>query len=76
MTVERQRLLAELHLLKQRTGLSLAALASVTPYSKSTWHRYLNGDQFPPRAAVEALARLAGTDPGPLLALWDTETRE
>ncbi|MGX9883867.1 DUF2690 domain-containing protein [Streptomyces sp. NPDC002276] len=76
MTVERQRLLAELHLLKRRTGLSLAALASVTPYSKSTWHRYLNGDQFPPRAAVEALARLAGTDPGTLLALWDTATRE
>ncbi|WP_427920215.1 DUF2690 domain-containing protein [Streptomyces sp. cg40] len=76
MTVERQRLLAELHLLKRRTGLSLAALASVTPYSKSTWHRYLSGDQFPPRAAVEALARLAGTEPGTLLALWDTATRE
>ncbi|MFJ9248091.1 DUF2690 domain-containing protein [Streptomyces sp. NPDC101776] len=76
MTDERQRLLAELRLLKRRTGLSLAALASVTPYSKSTWHRYLNGDQFPPRAATEALARLAGTDPGTLLALWDTATRE
>ncbi|MFD4558304.1 DUF2690 domain-containing protein [Streptomyces sp. NPDC058469] len=82
VTVERQplpgpyddagRLLTErLRLLKQRTGLSLAALASVTPFSKSTWHRYLNGDQLPPRAAVEALARLAHTDPGALLSLWD-----
>ncbi|WP_406455177.1 XRE family transcriptional regulator [Streptomyces sp. NBC_01622] len=76
-TVERQRLLTErLRLLKQRTGLSLAALAAVTPYSKSTWHRYLHGDQFPPRAAVEALARLAHTDPGPLLSLWDTAVQE
>ncbi|WP_406122588.1 helix-turn-helix domain-containing protein [Streptomyces sp. NBC_00989] len=77
MTVERQRLLTDrLRLLKQRTGLSLAALASVTPFSKSTWHRYLNGDQLPPRAAVEALARLARTDPGALLALWDAATQE
>ncbi|MFJ6899161.1 DUF2690 domain-containing protein [Streptomyces hokutonensis] len=77
VTVERQRLLTErLRLLKQRTGLSLAALAAVTPYSKSTWHRYLNGDQLPPRSAVEALARLARTDPGPLLSLWDTAVRE
>jgi transcriptional regulator with XRE-family HTH domain len=77
VTVDGQPLLTErLRLLKQRTGLSLAALASVTPFSKSTWHRYLNGDQLPPRAAVEALARLAHTDPGPLLALWDAAVRE
>ncbi|MEV0487437.1 DUF2690 domain-containing protein [Streptomyces sp. NPDC050508] len=68
-----------LRLLKQRTGLSLAALASVTPFSKSTWHRYLHGDQLPPRAAVEALAKLAHTDPGALLALlslWDAAAQE
>lgn len=65
-----------LRLLKQRTGLSLAALASVTPFSKSTWHRYLNGDQFPPRAAVEALARLADADTGAVLSLWDAAARE
>ena len=77
VTAERQRLLTErLRLLKQRTGLSLAALASVTPFSKSTWHRYLHGDQLPPRAAVVALARLAHTDPGALLSLWDAAARE
>lgn len=71
------RLLTErLRLLKRRTGLSLAALASVTPFSKSTWHRYLNGDQFPPRVAVEALARLADADTGALLSLWDAVARE
>lgn len=75
--VERQQLLTErLRLLKQRTGLSLAALAAVTPYSKSTWHRYLHGDQLPPRAAVEALARLAHTDPENLLSLWDAAVQE
>jgi transcriptional regulator with XRE-family HTH domain len=80
VTVERQRLLTErLRLLKRRTGLSLAALAAVTPFSKSTWHRYLHGDQLPPRAAVEALARLAHTDPealNSLLSLWDAAVQE
>jgi transcriptional regulator with XRE-family HTH domain len=86
VTVERQplpgpsddagRLLLErLRVLKRRTGLSLAALAALTPFSKSTWHRYLNGAQFPPRAAVEALARLADADTGALLSLWDAAVR-
>ena len=79
-TVETQLLLTErLRLLKRRTGLSLAALAAVTPFSKSTWHRYLHGDQLPPRAAVEALARLAHTAPealNSLLCLWDAAVQE
>jgi transcriptional regulator with XRE-family HTH domain len=57
--------------LKDRTGLSLAALAARTPYSKSAWHRYLTGTQRPPRPAVEALCRLAGADPAAVLALWE-----
>ncbi|MGW1289167.1 XRE family transcriptional regulator [Streptomyces sp. NPDC001118] len=57
--------------LKDRTGLSLAALAARTPYSKSAWHRYLSGGAPPPRAAVEALCRLAGADPEAVLALWE-----
>ncbi|MFJ2306496.1 DUF2690 domain-containing protein [Streptomyces sp. NPDC087787] len=57
--------------LRDRTGLSLAALAARTPYSKSAWHRYLTGAKHPPRSAVEALARLSGADPDPALALWD-----
>src|SRR5262245_50854931 len=62
---------AALSELKARAGLSLAALATRTPYSKSAWHRYLTGTQRPPRSAVEALARLAGVDPGPALARWE-----
>ncbi|MFB7595614.1 DUF2690 domain-containing protein [Streptomyces sp. NPDC056160] len=64
-------LAATLRELRGRTGLSLAALATRTPYSKSAWHRYLSGAKHPPRSAVEALARLAGADPAPVLALWE-----
>src|SRR3954447_24297735 len=53
----------QLRLLKDRTGLSLAALGARTAYSKSSWHRYLNGTQPPPRQAVVALCRVAGVDP-------------
>ncbi|MEU7057445.1 DUF2690 domain-containing protein [Streptomyces sp. NPDC046197] len=64
-------LAATLRELRERTGLSLAALAARTPYSKSAWHRYLTGAKHPPRSAVEALAGLAGADPEPALALWE-----
>ncbi|OIJ90113.1 hypothetical protein BIV25_33010 [Streptomyces sp. MUSC 14] len=63
--------MAGLRALKDRTGLSLAALAARTPYSKSAWHRYLSGGTPPPRPAVEALCRLAGADPDAVLAEWD-----
>ena len=50
----------QLRLLKDRTGLSLVALGARTAYSKSSWHRYLNARQPPPRQAVAALCRIAG----------------
>ncbi|MFC3578366.1 helix-turn-helix domain-containing protein [Streptomyces yaanensis] len=50
----------QLRLLKDRTGLSLAALGAQTAYSKSSWQRYLNATQPPPRQAVAALCRVAG----------------
>jgi len=50
----------QLRLLKDRTGLSLVALGARTAYSKSSWHRYLNATQPPPRQAVTALCRIAG----------------
>ena len=52
----------QLRLLKDRTGLSLVALGARTAYSKSSWHRYLNATQPPPRQAVAALCRIAGLD--------------
>ncbi|MFE3905004.1 DUF2690 domain-containing protein [Streptomyces sp. NPDC059153] len=61
--------------LKQQTGLSLAALATRTAHSKSSWHRYLNGVKLPPRTAVEALGRLGGTEMAPLITLWENACR-
>ncbi|MGW1893484.1 DUF2690 domain-containing protein [Streptomyces sp. NPDC002004] len=68
-------LVQHLRALKQRTGLSLAALATRTAHSKSAWHRYLNGVKFPPRTAVEALGRLAGAELASLLMLWEDACR-
>ncbi|WAC96507.1 helix-turn-helix domain-containing protein [Streptomyces sp. NA13] len=68
---ECRRLLGELRSLRERSGHSLAALAAVTPYSKSSWGRYLSGAQPVPRAAVVALCQVAGERPARLLALWE-----
>ena len=67
---EVRHLLERLREAKDSTGLSFAALAARTVYSKSSWERYLNGKTLPPRDAVEALAKLSGADPARLLALW------
>ncbi|MGV4981966.1 helix-turn-helix domain-containing protein [Streptomyces sp. NRAIS3] len=69
--VECERLAEALRGLRTGTGLSLAALAAKTPYSKSSWDRYLNGRTVPPRQAVADLCELAGADPARPLALWE-----
>lgn len=66
-----QCLTEELRVLKERTGLSLDGLARKTPYSKSAWHRYLNGEKLPPRSAVVALGQVAGADLERLLAVYE-----
>ncbi|MEU6672209.1 DUF2690 domain-containing protein [Streptomyces sp. NPDC046727] len=66
-----QVLVDRLRKMKDDSGLSLAALAGRTPYSKSAWERYLNGRALPPREAVEALGRLVDRDVVPLTALWE-----
>lgn len=71
MTAENARLAAALRELRARTGLSLAALSERTPYSKSSWERYLNGKSLPPRQAVQELCGLANEPHGRLLALWE-----
>ncbi|MEX3099707.1 MULTISPECIES: XRE family transcriptional regulator [unclassified Streptomyces] len=69
-------LAAGLRAVRDRTGLSLAGLAQRTPYSKSSWERYLNGKKPAPRQAVEALCALAGEPPARLLALWELADAE
>ena len=71
MTPEQARLAAALRELRARTGLSLAALAAKTAFSKSSWERYLNGRTLPPHTAVQELCRLAGEPDGRCLALWE-----
>ncbi|MFJ7271894.1 helix-turn-helix domain-containing protein [Streptomyces sp. NPDC099050] len=67
--------MAELRRLKDHSGLSLAALAAKTGYSRSSWERYLNGKQSVPREAVEELAQLCGADPTRLVVLHDVAVR-
>ncbi|EME99661.1 DUF2690 domain-containing protein [Streptomyces mobaraensis NBRC 13819 = DSM 40847] len=71
LPAECARLAAALRELRERTGLSLAALGGRTAFSKSSWERYLNGKKLPPREAVEALCALADEPPGRPLALWE-----
>ncbi|WP_406458705.1 XRE family transcriptional regulator [Streptomyces sp. NBC_01622] len=70
------QLAAALRELRAATGLSMAGLAAKTPYSKSSWERYLNGRTLPPREAVEELCRLAGEPVGRCLALWEIAESE
>ncbi|MFJ9559279.1 helix-turn-helix domain-containing protein [Streptomyces fuscichromogenes] len=74
-TPEVRHLVERLREAREGTGLSFAALAARTAYSKSSWERYLNGKALPPRDAVETLAKLSGADPVRLLALWQLADR-
>ncbi|MGW7529737.1 peptidoglycan-binding protein [Streptomyces sp. NPDC054783] len=64
-----RRLVQELRRLKDHSGLTLRMLQARTPFSGSSWERYLNGKALPPAAAVEALAGLTDADASSLLAL-------
>ncbi|MFF4014717.1 peptidoglycan-binding protein [Streptomyces sp. NPDC001843] len=64
-----RQLVQELRRLKDHSGLTLQMLQAKTPFSGSSWERYLNGKVLPPAAAVEALAGLTDADASPLLAL-------
>ncbi|GGR15128.1 helix-turn-helix domain-containing protein [Streptomyces netropsis] len=65
----------QLRRLVERSGLSVAAVADRTGYSKSSWERYLNGRLLPPRAAAEALAEATGADVGHLSTMWELAER-
>lgn len=66
-----RQLVTRLRLLKDHSELTMRQLAVKTGYSAKSWERYLGGASLPPREAVEALARITGTDPVPLLALHE-----
>ncbi|WP_084719130.1 helix-turn-helix domain-containing protein [Streptacidiphilus carbonis] len=64
-------LAAELRLLRERSGLTIAALAEESAYSRSSWQRYLTGAALPPWLAVRALCHLAGEPEPRIRALWE-----
>ncbi|NGO44419.1 helix-turn-helix domain-containing protein [Streptomyces ureilyticus] len=76
MTPEVRQLTEDLRRLRETAGLSLSELAARTPYSKSSWARYLNGEKPVPYDAVVALCRVAGERPDRLLALWELADAE
>ncbi|GAA1012115.1 hypothetical protein STXM2123_2744 [Streptomyces sp. F-3] len=67
--------MSQLRQLVDRSGLSIAALADRTGYSRTSWERYLNGRLLAPKGAVVALAEATGTDPVHLTTLWELAER-
>ncbi|MFF4401241.1 helix-turn-helix domain-containing protein [Streptomyces sp. NPDC001480] len=65
----------QLRRLVDRSGLSIAALADRTGYSKTSWERYLGGRLLAPKGAVVALAEVTGTDLGHLTTMWELAER-
>ncbi|MFC1438673.1 DUF2690 domain-containing protein [Streptacidiphilus sp. N1-10] len=65
------RLAAELRLLRERCGLTLSALSAASPYSRSSWQRYLAGRTLPPWPAVRTLCELAEEPEPRLEAMWE-----
>ncbi|UGY93226.1 helix-turn-helix domain-containing protein [Streptomyces gobiensis] len=61
--------------LVDRSGLSIAAVADRTGYSKTSWERYLNGRLLPPQGAISALAEVTGTDVRHLATMWELAER-
>ncbi|MGI5252038.1 helix-turn-helix domain-containing protein [Actinacidiphila glaucinigra] len=70
-----RRLAVHLRRMKDRSGLSVPALAARTASSAGAWERYLNGVRIPPRDAVEVLGQLSGADYDRLMALWELADR-
>ncbi|MER8046011.1 DUF2690 domain-containing protein [Streptomyces sp. NPDC094032] len=67
----REQVLAGMRRIKEEFGLSYVRLAEKTHYSRSSWERFLNGKQWPRRAAIQQLAEVVGEDPTGLIELWE-----
>ncbi|MBT2396620.1 XRE family transcriptional regulator [Streptomyces sp. ISL-100] len=66
---------SQLRRLVDRSGLSIAAVADRTGYSKTSWERYLNGRLLAPKGAVVALADVTGTNTNHLTTMWELAER-
>ncbi|MCX5311202.1 XRE family transcriptional regulator [Streptomyces sp. NBC_00154] len=65
----------QLRRLIDRSGLSIAAVADRTGYSKTSWERYLNGRLLAPKGAIVALAEATDTDQVHLTTMWEVAER-
>lgn len=65
----------QLRRLVDRSGLSVAALADRTGYSRTSWERYLGGRLLAPKGAVVALAEVTGSNPVHLTTMWELAER-
>ncbi|MFI8002038.1 DUF2690 domain-containing protein [Streptomyces sp. NPDC086010] len=65
----------QLRRLVDRGGLSIAAVADRTGYSRTSWERYLNGRLLAPCGAVVALAEVTGTQQNHLTTMWELAER-
>ncbi|TXS37621.1 helix-turn-helix domain-containing protein [Streptomyces sp. OR43] len=65
----------QLRRLVDRSGLSIAAVADRTGYSKTSWERYLNGRLLAPRGAIVALGEVTGTNQTHLNTMWELAER-
>ncbi|MFB4422438.1 DUF2690 domain-containing protein [Streptomyces sp. QL37] len=65
----------QLRSLVDRSGLSLAAVADRTGYSKTSWERYLHGRLLAPKGAVVALAEVTGVQQHQLTTMWELAER-
>ncbi|MFE3636804.1 XRE family transcriptional regulator [Streptomyces cellostaticus] len=66
---------SQLRALVDRSGLSVAAVADRTGYSKTSWERYLGGRLLAPKGAIVALAEVTGTHPVHLTTMWELAER-
>ncbi|MDO0935759.1 DUF2690 domain-containing protein [Streptomyces sp. DG2A-72] len=66
---------SQLRRLVDRSGLSVAAVADRTGYSKTSWERYLNGRLLAPKGAIVALAEVTETNPIHLTTMWELAER-
>jgi hypothetical protein len=69
--VDVRRLATQLRRMKDRSGLTVPALAARTAQSAETWERALAGRRLPPLDAVEVLAQASGADYDRIAALWE-----
>ena len=68
--VDMRRLATQLRRMKDRSGLTVPALAARTAQSSESWERAFAGRHLPPLDAVEVLAQVSGADYDRIGALW------